>query len=153
MEVSKIIRDHLKKSHLSHCGISGKFLALIATPISFSLSRLFNNLFEVGHYPDLWKISHVTPIFKHKGFKNDKVNYRPISLLPTLSKICESIIHHRLLGHCLENNIISTRQAAYMKGDSTLNQLLYIVHKIKLAWTGKKCTHGLLFTIGCWDTV
>ena len=149
-----MIRDHLKKSHLSHCGISGKFLSLIATPISFSLSRLFNNLFEVGHYPDMWKISHVTAIFKHKGFKNSKVNYRPISLLPTLSKNCESTIHHRLLGHCLENNVISTRQATYIKGDSTVNQLLYIVHKIKLAWTGKKCTYGLFMDVdGAFDKI
>ena len=61
---------------------------------------------------------------------NYKVNYRPISLLPTVLKICESLIHHWLLGHCLENNVIYIRQAAYIKGDSTVNQLLYIVHKI-----------------------
>ena len=54
------------------------------------------------------------------SLKNDKVNYRPISLLPTLSKICESVIHHRLLSHCLENNVISERQGAYIKGDSTV---------------------------------
>ena len=86
LEVSKIIRDNLKKSNGSYCGIPGKFLGLIATPISFSMSRLFNNLFEIGHYPELWKMSHVTAIYKFKGSKSDKVNYRPISLLPTLSK-------------------------------------------------------------------
>ena len=68
--------------------------------------------------------------------------------------MCESIIHHRLLGHCFENNIISTRQAAYIKGDSTVKQLLYIVHKIKLAWTGKKCTHGLFMDVdGAFDKI
>ena len=70
------------------------------------MSRLFNNLFKVGHFPDMWKLSHVTSIFNCKGLKNDKVNYRPISLLPTLSKLCESVIHNRLLSHFLENNII-----------------------------------------------
>ena len=78
MEISKIIRDHLKKSCISYCGIPGKFLGLIATPISFSMSRLFNNLFQIGHYPDLWKISHITAIYKSKGLKTDKANYRPI---------------------------------------------------------------------------
>ena len=124
LEVSKIIRDHLKKSCISHCGIPGMFLGIIATPISFSISRLFNNLFENGLYPDLWKLSHVTAIFKQKGPKTNKANYRPISLLPTVSKICETVIHHRLLSHCTENNVISSKQAAYIKGDSTVNQLL-----------------------------
>ena len=98
IEVSKLIRN-LKKSHVSPCGISGKFLQFIAKEISYPLSRLFNNLFEVGLFPDNWKIAHVTPIFKRVGSKNCKTNYRPISILPTLSKVCESIIHERILSH------------------------------------------------------
>ena len=46
IELSKIIRTGLKKSCISYCGISGKFLNHIATPISESMSKLFNNLFE-----------------------------------------------------------------------------------------------------------
>ena len=65
-----------------------------------------------------------TPIYKGTGPKCDKSNFRPISLLPTLSKICETVIHTRLLKHCVDNNIISECQAAYIKGDSTTNQLL-----------------------------
>ena len=53
IEVSKILRQ-LKKSNTSHCGISGKFINIIATPISFSLSRMFNNCFEIGHFPDIF---------------------------------------------------------------------------------------------------
>ena len=44
IEVSKVLRQ-LKQSNNSHCGISGKFINLIATPISFSLSRMLNNCF------------------------------------------------------------------------------------------------------------
>ena len=84
IEVAKIIRK-IKKSHLSYCGIPGKFIHLISTPISFSMSRLFNNLFEIGQFPDIWKIAHVTAIYKRSGPQTDKRNFRPISLLPTLS--------------------------------------------------------------------
>ena len=146
IEVAKIIRQ-LKKSPSSYCGIPGKFISFISTPLSFSMSQLFNNLFEIGHFPNLWKVSHVTAIFKRKGSKGDKANYRPISLLPTLSKVCESVIHHRLLSHCIEYNIISEKQAAYMKGDSTIHQLLYIVHKIKQAWADSKCTHAVMLDV------
>ena len=49
LEVAKIIRN-IKKSYISYCGIQGKFIHLIST---FSLSRLFNNLFEIGHFPNV----------------------------------------------------------------------------------------------------
>ena len=133
IEVAKIIRN-LKKSHLSYCGVPGKFLSLISTPISFSLCKLFNAMFEHGHFPSNFKLAHVTSIWKQKGVKSSKHFYRPISLLPTLSKCVESIIHNRLLSHFTENNIISDKQAAYMRGDSTTNQLLYLVHQIRSAW-------------------
>ena len=123
---------------------SGNFLSLIATPISFPLYKIFNNLFEIGHFPEIWKIAHICPIWKHNGLKSEKSNYRPISLLPTLSKICESVIHRRLLGHFTENNIISDRQAAYMKGVSTIKQLLYIIHLIRLSWTKNLITQSVL---------
>ena len=74
-------------------------------------------------------------------------NYRPISLLPTLSKICESIVHKRLLNHCLENDVITSKQAAYLKGDSTIQQLIYIVDKIKRQWTKGNITHGIFLDV------
>ena len=96
IEVAKIMRN-IKKSQFSQCGLPGKFINLIATPISFSMSRLFNNLFEIGHFPYLWKLAHVTAVYKRSGPKTEKSNYRPISLLPTLSKLCKSVMHDKLL--------------------------------------------------------
>ena len=92
-------------------------------------------------------MAHVTPVYKRSGPKTDKSNFRPISVLPTLSKICESVIQARLLSHCMENNLISEKQAAYLKGDSTVSQLLYIVHNIRKAWTEKKISHGLFLDV------
>ena len=146
IEVGKLIRS-LKKSHLSHCGIPGKFLDLISSPLSKPMSTLFNHLFESSHYPDKWELSHVTPIYKRKGDKCDKSSYRPISLLPTISKVCESVIHERLLSHCTANNIISDRQGAYLKGDSTIHQLLYIIHHIRKTWGSGNITHGVFLDI------
>ena len=91
-----------------HCGIH-----LIAKPISHSISRLFNNMFEIGPFPDIWKLTHITAVFKRSGQKSSKTNDRQISILPTLSKIFESVIHNRLLNQCIDNNNISERQAAY----------------------------------------
>ena len=119
IEVAKFCRE-IKKSNSSYCGIPGKFLGLISTPVSFPLYRVFNNLFQIGHFPEIFKISHITALWKKSGLKSDPSMYRPISLLPTLSKIMESIIHKRLLDHFIENKIITECQAAYLKGDSTI---------------------------------
>ena len=146
IEVAKIIRA-IKKSQISYCGIPGKFLSLISTPISFSLSKLLNNMFEESIYPDIWKLSHVIPIYKRSGSKTDKSNYRPISLLPTLSKVCESIIHKRLLSHCTDHNLITERQAAYISGDSTIHQLLTLVHKIQQSWSENNITQAAFLDI------
>ena len=145
-EISKFIRN-LKKSHLSHCGIPGKFLSFISTPLSFSMSRFFNNLFKIGHFPELWKLGHVTAVYKRSGPKTCKTSFRPISILPSMSKIYESVIHDRLLKHCIENNVITEKQAAYLKGDSTVSQLLYIVHNIRTNWTNKKITQGVFLDL------
>ena len=96
------IYQKYKKSQISYCGISGMFISLISQPISYSMSKLFNNLFEIGHFPEIWKIAHITAVYKRSGLKSSKSSYRPISILPTLSKIFESVIHERLLAHCTE---------------------------------------------------
>ena len=154
IEVSKILRQ-LKKSNFSHCGISGRFVNIIATPLSFSLSRMFNNCFEIGHFPDIFKISHVTALWKRSGLKSDPSMYRPIALLPTLSRAAEAIIHNRLSAHFTENNIITERQAAYVKGDSTIQQLLYIINLIRKSWTKGCITQGIFLDVSaafdkCW---
>jgi hypothetical protein len=61
--------------------------------------------------------------------------------------VCESIIHDRLLKHCIENNIITERQAAYLQGDSTISQLVYILHQIKSSWGQSKITQGVFLDI------
>ena len=145
-EISNFLH-YLKKSKTSYCGIPGQFLSVISQNIIFSLSTLFNNLFSSGHFPDNWKVAHVIPIFKKSGLKNDKVNFRPISILPTLSKLCESIMHERLLSHCIANDIISERQAAYLKGDSTIQQLIYLVHYIRSNWGSSNIVQGAFLDI------
>ena len=112
-------------------------------------------MFDNGHFPDIFKISHITPIWKRSGSKSDPSMYRPISLLPTLSKIMESIMHRRLLDHLTCNDIINPRQAAYLKGDSTVQQLLYIVNLIKASWTRGNITQGVFLDVSaafdkCW---
>ena len=99
-------------------------------------------MFKNGYFPDSFKLAHVTCIWKQKGVKSLQLFYRTISLLPSMSKCMESVIHSSLLSHLFGNNIISIKQAAYLKGDSTTNQLIYIVHKIRSAWQQGNIVQG-----------
>ena len=110
------------------------------------ISNLLNRIFHTGVYPRIWKVAHVTPIFKSDD-KSNKTNYRPISLLPTLSKICEAIIHKRLLQHLLKNKLITKFQAAYIPSDSTAQQLITMIHQIKLAMASRAVAHGVFLDV------
>ena len=71
---------------------------------------------ETGIYPNNWKMSNVCPVHKKKS-KCDKANYRPISLLPILSKLFEKIIFD-VLYHCLmQNSLLVSCQSGFIKGD------------------------------------
>ena len=75
----------------------------------------------------------MTPIFK-KGDKQLVKNYRPISLLPICDKILEKIIFNHLYSYLITNKLITTNQSGFRPGDSTTNQLLYLVDKIHQAY-------------------
>ena len=53
----------------------------------------------------------------------------------------------RLLNHCVTHNIITDKQAAYLKGDSTVSQLTYLVHNIRLAWGQKNIANTVFLDI------
>ena len=77
----------------------------------------------------LWKLTNATPIFK-KGDKQYIKNYKPISLFPICGKIYEKIIFNNLYNYLNGNNLITKNQSGFRSGDSTSNQLFYLVNEI-----------------------
>ena len=85
----------------------------------------------------MWKLANVITIFK-KGYKQLIKNYRSISLLPICGKIFEKIIINNLYNYLNTNNLITKNQSGFRPGDSTTNQLLYLVNEIHLAFDDPK---------------
>ena len=75
------------------------------------------------------KDANVTPVFK-KNDKQNKINYRPISLLPNLGKVFERAVFNHLYKYCQDNGLLTWRNSGYKPLDSSVNQLVYIAHKI-----------------------
>ena len=76
---------------------------------------------------------NVLPTHK-KESRQLKKNYRPISLLPICGKIFEKIIFDSIYKHFTDNKLFTPNQSGFRPGDSTINQLLYITHKIYSAF-------------------
>ena len=72
-----------------------RLLKYCAIGITDSLTCLFNRSFELSEFPTAWKEALVVPIHK-KGSMTDPGNYRPIALLPIVSKVLERIVHDTL---------------------------------------------------------
>jgi hypothetical protein len=70
--------------------------------------------------PKIWKSAKVTALFK-SGDKKNMNNFRPISILPAISKVIESVVFEHLHHYLLENNInlLSQRQFGFRKNHST----------------------------------
>ena len=114
-------------------GISGHMLLICDDSISIPLRIIYNNILSTSLYPNTWKIANVTPVFK-KGDKQLIKNYRPISLLPICGKILEKIIFNQLYNYLNTNNLITKNQSGFRPGDSTTNQLLYLIDEIHQAF-------------------
>ena len=74
-------------------------------------------------FPDSWKIARVTPIYKN-GDKADKSNYRPISVLPVISRLFEKLATNQVYQHMEDNGLFSSGQSAYLRLHSAVTHLL-----------------------------
>ena len=107
------------------------------TPI---LTRCFNSSLDEGVFPSELKLADVIPVYK-KGSKTDKSNYRPISLLPALSKVFEKLICKQLLQFMQSK--LSKYLCGFRKGFSTQYALLHLLQ----AWHQTLSNSGKVGTI------
>ena len=119
-------------------GISAKMLKMCGDTLIVPIKIIFLNILKTGNFPLQWKKANVTPVHKKKD-KQLVENYRPISLLPILSKIFERIIFKNLYNHLVSNKLISKNQSGFRPGDSCTNQLLFLINEIHKAFDDENC--------------
>lgn len=106
------------------------------------LSHIANLMLSTGVFPEDLKLARVVPV--HKGGNiNELSNYRPISVLPVLSKIFEGIINSRIADFLHKYNVIVDSQYGFTKNKTTEQALLVVKDKIIDNIENKKCTLGL----------
>ena len=107
-------------------GISSKMLKCTALSIADPLHKLFNLSISTGTLPIDWKVGRITPV--PKGANNSLPSgYRPISVLPTVSKLIERHIKKIVEQYLRVNAPISARQWGFMANRSTVSALIKVV--------------------------
>ena len=128
-EVSDLIKNLDESKSPDPYNIPVKLIKLIPYNMSGALTDIFNESFKTGIFSDLLKLAHVTPI--HKGNSRLAVtHYRPISVLPIISKVFEQIVHKRVYNFFISHNIIYEHQFGFQKNKSTSLEVLDIYSKL-----------------------
>ena len=127
--------------------VHNKLLVAAGPTLNEALTFLFNKSLNDGEFPQVWKLAHVTPIYKLKGEKTDCSNYRPISLLSCVGKVLEKCIQKYLLQYLNQNNIITPAQSGFRQGDSTIYQLLNMYDDFSSALDKRIPTQAIFFDI------
>ena len=102
--IIKIIDTFPAKTSCGYDGISLKQLKYIKCIIIESLTLIVRQILNTGIFPDKLKIAKVIPIFKNDD-DTQFCNYRPISLLPVISKVIEKVMHNQIYSFFTEHRL------------------------------------------------
>ena len=121
--------------------------------IRISLITIFNKSFELGIYPDLFKVAKVIPLHKN-GAKDNSDNYRPILLLPVLSKVLEKLMFKRMTGFVNKENLLNMKQFGFREEHSTQNTITTLVSDVLDGFKSKLFTLALFIDLRkAFDTI
>jgi hypothetical protein len=126
---SNFILRELRKLDVSKAtgldSISPRFLNDGAEALTKVITHLVNVSITNKIVPNCTKRAKVTPIYK-KGSKLEVGNYRPVSILTSISKILEKAVHHQVENYCKENRLLYSLQSGFRSSYSTSTCLIYL---------------------------
>ena len=150
--ISRVVND-LNETCAGVDGLSAKLLKLLIPAICHEVTHLVNLCFMKGIFPRALKKAQITPIFK-AGSRTSFCNYRPISILPVLSKVVETIMNFQLTLFFTENNVLDQCQFGFRSGHSTYMPVAILHDFITANIADKNKTAGIYLDLArAFDTV
>ncbi len=106
--------------------IGPRLLKISSAHITNSVTYIVNKSITSSTFPKSWKQAKVNPLYK-SGAKDEVNNYRPISILPTLSKLIEKWIQRHLMEYLNSFNLLHQTQSGFRAGHSTESALIVLI--------------------------
>jgi hypothetical protein len=141
-EIQKIIKALKLKNSYRYDEISPIILKISLPFITAPMNYICNKMLRDGVFPDRLKYAIIRPLYKN-GDKCDACNYRPISLLTSLSKVFETVIYIRTITHLNKYNILSSEQYRFRQGLRTDNAIYKLTTEILNSMNNKHLVGGI----------
>ena len=147
----------LKKMKPSNCpdmyGIAPAALKLAPQVLKVPLAFVINTVIHTGEVPKRWKVARVLPLHK-KDKKSDVKNYRPVSILPSMSKVLEEVLRRQLSRHLEKRRVLPHSQFGFRKGLSTVQAFGAAQHDwLEAKQKGLECGTLLFDLSAAFDTI
>ena len=136
-------------------GIHYAMLKNLTTSARCLLLEILNKILSSGKLPKSWKTAYVIPILKEGKDPLKPDSYRPIALTSCICKLFEKILNRRLVRYLMEKKLISEAQAGFMKGKSTLDNLVALEKEVHETFIKKQYLITIFFDLAkaydtCW---
>uniref|UniRef100_A0A1B6MVF9 Reverse transcriptase domain-containing protein n=2 Tax=Graphocephala atropunctata TaxID=36148 RepID=A0A1B6MVF9_9HEMI len=135
-DILKVVKSMKRSDSQDVYKMSNNLIKDIIPSLAEPLVVSINKLLQEGTFPDKLKISRVCPIYK-KGPLDQPMSYRPVSVIPILSKIIESLVHNQVSIFFEHNNLFNSSQFGFRKGHSTIDAIDNLVREIHKSFEKK----------------
>lgn len=146
-EIKSIIKHLKTRKSPGLDNITNKAIKMFGNKTTAALTSIYNSALRLGYFPNEWKIAIILAFNKPHKDPRLPSNYRPISLLSSLSKIFEKLILTRLNKFLSANCVIPTTQFGFKPNHATTHQLLRITEHIANAFHHKQHTLSIFLDI------
>ena len=152
-DVRKAILELRNDCSTGHDQIPAKFLKICVNEITSPITHIINSAIDSRLFPNLWKVSKISPIPKTNHPKEPS-DYRPISILPILSKVYEKLIMKQMSEFLESEELLSINQSGFRKGYCTVTTCIKFKNDILKAMDRGEITLALLADFSkAFDTV
>lgn len=153
-EIQNMIANVKPKKSPGFDLISGKILQSLPPSAIKIITLFFNAILRLEYFPMLWKVAQIKMINKPGKNENEVTSYRPISLLPIISKLFEKALLQRLHPIINQSNIIPSHQFGFREQHGTVEQVHRVVNYVHNSFEGKKyCSAVFLDVSQAFDKV